>query len=618
MRLGDPPDIHSTYMSQTKRPNARALSVAALAFLMLAGGTVAGSAEAPAAAKKAPATAAVAPSVIATVGPRKIDSVDIQRAAASMASDPLRKKDPAAWRRMLLDRCVDRELLAMEAERQGLDQNPELKQRITEREYLVLLREMYAKVLVPNLTPTPDQLRDLRAGQLYRGVDLYYILIRDNASGTHRPLALRVLAHAQAGARFDSLAKIYSGHPPSAAAGGHFGWVLARDLDPRSYDDVRKAKVGDVVGVYSGPYGHEIYKIGAFQELTEDSLYNLVYFERKKGIANDYEKSLLEKYHFAMDSTQVAPVAFATGTESPDSILASLGPDGTRAKSGVRPAIGILATCDGDSVTFPGLLRSAPPVVGENGRMRIPSADALYHLCARAVLHGLTVRDARDRGLDRDPAVARELRLSREAILTSALVERNLPPRPDDAGIRAMMDAHPDRYRKPRATVARVAMFASPDTADQARRDWAGGGMTDTLLAARQLLPQPRATERTLLPGRYASLAFTEENTDSLSRSIRNVAVGGLAPVVRTEQGWAVAQVASIDEAGAMAFEDARFLALREWREQSETKWAEQELAKLRSTTPVKVTPGRLEAVNVAQAGASSTTKPASPGKATR
>lgn len=603
-------------MNQTMHPDARVLPVAAVAFLLLAFGTLARSAETPAAAKKAPATAAAAPSVIATVGSRKIDSVDIQRAAASMASDPLRKKDPAAWRRMLLDRCVDRELLAMEAERQGLGQDPELKKRIVEREYLVLLREMYAKVLVPNITPTPDQLRDLRAGGLYRGVDLYYILIRDNASGMQRPLALRVLAHAQAGARFDSLARIYSGHPPSQAAGGHFGWVLARDLDPQSYDDVRKAKVGDVVGVYSGPYGHEIYKIGAFQELTEDSLYNLVYFERKKGIANDYEKSLLAKYHFALDSTQVKAVVFATGTESPDSILASLGPDGTRAKNGVRPAIGILATCDGDSVTFPELLQAGPPV-GENGRLRIPDADALYHLSARTVLHGLTVRDARERGLDRDPNVARELRLSREEILTSALVERNLPPRLDDAAIRAMIDAHPDRYRKPRATVARVAIFASRDTADQARKDWTASGMTDTLLAARQLKPQPNASERTLLPGRYASLAFSEENTDSLSRAVRGTAVGGLAPLVRTEQGWAVAQVASIDGAGAMAFEDARFLALREWRNQTETKWAERELAKLRSTTPVKVTPGRLEAVNVAQAVASSQTKPASPGKAT-
>jgi len=603
-----------------------------LAFFLIGVGTLARSAEtpaagaappkaatgkSPAAAKATPAKAAPAPVVVATVGSRKIDSVDIQRAAASLSSDPLRKKDPAAWRRMLLDRCVDRELLAAEAERQGLDKDPLLRKKIAEREYLILLREMYAKVLVPNLTPTPDQLRDIRAGGLYRGVDLYYILVRDNASGQNRPLAQRVLARAQAGARFDSLAKIYSGHPPSQAAGGHFGWVLARDLAPESYNDIRKAKAGDVIGVYSGPYGHEIYKIGAFQELSEDSLYNLVYFERKKGIANDYEKSVLAKYHFALDSTQVKPVVFATGTEAPDTLLASFRPDGTRPKNGVRPAIGILATCDGDTVTFPELVQATPPVIGDNGRMRIPNVETLYRLTARVVLHDLTVRDARDRGLDKDPEVARELRLTRDEILTSALVERNLAARPDDAAVRATIDAHPDRYRKPRGSTAKTAVFLSPDSAAQARQDWTASGMTDTLLAARQFLLQPRATARTLLPGHYATLSLAEGSADSLARAVHGVAAGGFAPVARTEQGWAVAQVVSIDDAGAMAFEDARFLALREWRNQSETKWVEQEVAKLRSTTTVKVVPGRLEAVSLAQAGSAPKTAPASPGKAT-
>lgn len=603
-------------MDRTKRSRARALPAAALAFLMLGSGTVARSAETPAATKKAAPAKAGAPTVIATVGSRKIDSVDIQRAAASLGSDPLRKKDPSKWRQMLLDRCVDRELLTMEAERRGLDKDPELAKKIAEREYLILLRETYTKVLEPNLIPTPDQLRDLRAGGLYRGVDLYYILVRDNASGMNRPLAQRVLARAQAGARFDSLAKIYSGHPPSQAAGGHFGWVLVRDLAPQSYDDVRKAKVGDVVGVYSNPYGHEIYKIGAFQELSEDSLYNLVYFERKKGIANDYVKSLLEKYHFAMDSTQVSALVFATGTESPDSILASLGPDGTRPKQGVRPAIGILATCDGDSVTFPEVLRATPPTLGANGRMRIRNAETLYNLCSRVVLHELTVRDARGRGLDRDPSVARELRLSREQILTAALVEGNLPARPDDDAVRAMISAHPDRYRRPRAVVARVAVFPERDPAAQALQEWSAGGMTDTLLAARQFRPQPGATLRGLLPGRYSNVTFPDGAADSLSRAVSRLAVGAFAPVAATVQGWAVAQALSIEEAGSLPFEEARFLALREWREQAETQWVERETAKLRAATPVKVTPGRLETVNLAQAPATSKSGAASHGKA--
>ena len=607
-------------MNQTKHLSARALPAAAFVCLILCFGAGARSAEPPAAAKKAPAAAqtAAAPSVIATVGSRKIDSVDIQRAAASMASDPLRKKDPASWRRMLLDRCVDRELLAMEAERQGLDQDPELKKRIAEREYLVLLREMYAKVLVPNLTPTPDQLRDLRAGKLYRGVDLYYILLRDNASGQYRALALRVLAHAQAGARFDSLAKIYSGHPPSQAAGGHFGWVLARDLDPRSYDDVRKAKVGDVVGVYSGPYGHEIYKIGAFQELSDDSLYNLVYFERKKGIANDYEKSLLTKYHFALDSTQVKSVAFATGTEAPDSILEvarsrrnareERRSPGHRDSRDVRRRLGHVPRAASSHVSGSWGER---PAEDSQRRRPLPSQRA----------RGASRPDgSRRAGAGFGPESGCRARAAVEPGRNSDIGARGAEspgPSRRRRDLRKIIDAHPERYWKPRISVAQVAIFASRDTAEQALKDWAGKEMTDTLLAARQLLPQPNATERTLLPGRHATLAIAEESADSLARAIRAVLAGGFAPVVRTEQGWAVAQVFRDEESRPMTFEEARFLALREWRDQSETKWAEQELAKLRLATPVKVTPGRLEAVNVAQAGASSKTKPGSPGKVT-
>lgn len=546
--------------------------------------------------------------VVATIGARKVDETDIRRAAIALEGDPLRKRDPAAWRRMLLDRCVDRELLSMEAEHRGLDKDPALAARIAERQFVTLLREIYQRVLIPGLIPTPEQLSQLRAEKLHRGVDLYYILIRDNEAGVNKQLAQRVTARAKAGARFDSLAKIYSMHPPSHAAAGHFGWVLGRDLDPASYNDQRQAQVGDVLGPYSGPYGHEIYKIGAFQELSNDSLYNLIYSERWRGIANNYEKKLLEKYHFSIDSTQVQPVIFATGSEAPDSILASLGPDGTRPAQGVRPAIGILAHCDGDSVTFPEMVRTTPPVLGRNGRMRIRNAEALYQLCARVVLHGLTVRDAKERGIDKDPRVARELRLSKEEILTSAMVARNLPPVPDGAVLQGLMEGSPSRYRRPRATVARVAMFASPESAAQALAAWKPAGMVDSLLNARQLHSQPRATPTTLWAGWYATLTLFDGDTDALAGAVAGVPVGQFTPVVETDRGWAVAHVVSTEEPRQLTPEEGAAQALRDWRDEAENKWVLQMLERLRAKTPVRTVPGRLAAVKLARASTSTTT----------
>ena len=388
---------------------------------------------------------------VATVGTgRKVDTADIQRAAVALANDPLRTKNATAWRKMLLDRSVDRELLALEAERLGLDKDPVLAKRIADREYTILLRKLYEKELIPGITPSKAQLAEVRAGKLHRGVDLYYILVRDDATGAKRAMAQRIVEAAKKGAKFDSLAYLYSGHPPSRASKGHMGWVLARDLDPASYDDVRKANPGDVVGLYSGPYGHEIYKIGAFDEPSDDSLFTLVYHERRRGVSRDYEDGLLRKYHFRIDSTQVEKAIFAASSETPDSILASVGPDGTRPERGARPALGVLATYDEGKVTIADMIRATPPVVGRTGRMRIRDVTMLYQLCSRAALPELTRRDIRERGLDRDPEVAREVRLSKDRFLTEAMVQAHRPASPGESELRAHYDKTRESYARRR------------------------------------------------------------------------------------------------------------------------------------------------------------------------
>jgi len=104
--------------------------------------------------KKTAASPPKASGAVATVGTsRTIDQIDIQRAAQALYTDPLRVKDPGKWRRSLLDRCVDRELLDMEAQKQGLDRDSALVALRNEREYSVFWREIYRRVLIPRLTP---------------------------------------------------------------------------------------------------------------------------------------------------------------------------------------------------------------------------------------------------------------------------------------------------------------------------------------------------------------------------------------------------------------------------------------------------------------------------------
>jgi hypothetical protein len=556
-------------------------------------------------AAKKPASPKAYPTV-ATVGDRVIDELDIQLAADALADDPARTKSPSKWRRSLLDRCVDRELLAMDAERRGLAQDPAVKARLTEREYTILLREVEEKVLVPKLAPKPEELPDVRQNGGYRLVDLLYIFIAQDPEGPDNTgLAHRIVDRAKKGAPFDSLARLFSVHPPSKAAGGRVGWVMVRELNGAARKDLMGSAAGDVFGPYAVPIGFEIFKVGAIRDLTDDSLRAVATVDRKRGMAHDHEAAVLQKYHFAVDPKQVKPVLFATGSETPDSILASLGPDGTRPERGVRPAIGILARCDGDSVDFRDVLRVTPPVIGDAGRMRIRDEDHLRELCARVLVPRLVVRDAQERGLDKDPPVERELRLSRQEVTTRAMIARARPAKPDSATLREYFARVRHRYARPKMVNLEVAVFPSADSASRTLDRIRGGASMESLLTVAEFIDQPRATSFTLYPGRHGHMAIPATGADAMAKAVSGLEPGRYSPVVPTLQGHALARVLSFEEARPGTFEESYARVLGDWADDRTDEWVQEQLTRLRAKTPVRIVPGRLEAVKLASASPS-------------
>jgi hypothetical protein len=537
---------------------------------------------------------------IATVGDRTVEAIDVERAGQALANHPSRQTTPRAWRRFLLNRCVDRELLAAEAARRGLAKDPAVARRIAGREYLVLKRELEAKVLIPDITPSPEEFARIKKEALYQYIDLYYILVRDDATGVRRTLAEKIARRARAGGAWDSLARLYSGHPPSAAAGGHFGPTLIRDIDPSAQKEVIAGAPGDVFGPYSGPYGHEVYKLGGFIPMDDDSLMRLLVDERTRQIWSRNDARLLEKYHFAPDTTNARLALRALASEAPDSILATLGPDGTRPALGLRAPLGILARADGESVTVADVFRITPPAINERGVAHVRNEAALAVLTARVLIPTLLVRDAEERGLDRDPLVARELRLIRDEEATKAMVAGARPPDPDAAALRAYVETHAARYRWPLARRVRVVMFANPDSARAALKQWNGIGVpADSVLARMGFRTVPRPDVDNIFPGGTGAPTLYDDRTDPLSRSVRGLDVGQFAPVTAVPQGWAVIVVTGREEPRPMTEEEAAPRALRDWREEAEDQWVSDLLVKLRSKTAVQVVPARLEAVRL-------------------
>ncbi len=601
MRLVSPAEIEA---HASPRAGARGVAVGGAALFALACAV----ALAASPGTTARAKAAVAPAVrgpIATLGDRTVEPVDIQRAALVLASDPLRTRNPAQWRRMLLDRCVDRELLSAEAERLGLPDDPVVKRRYEDREFLRLYREVWERLLIPGIEPTDAQIDSLQKTGLYRSVDLHYIVMLDDEHGTQKALAQKILDRIRAGASFDSMARIYSVHP-SRQQGGHFGPSLVRDLAASSYKDVIAAKPGDVLGLYSGRPGrntyHQIYKIGGFSELSNDSLRSLVRIERTNNIVQLHQEALLHKYHFAPDSTMEKPLLFALGSESRDSLLASLSSDGTRPKRGVRPALGVIARVDGDSMNFLDFYHRTRLTVGTSGRLRVRDEVHLRELMGQAFYRELVVRDAKDRGFASEFQIARELRLARDEEAVREMVKRARPPDPDSTALRAYFETRASRYQRPAAWIARVGVFSNRDSAAAALREWNGTGMGDSAFYARGLVEQPRATQYDLMVGHTARITYFDRDPDPMARAVRILSEGQFTPVVGILEGYAVARVIGRESARPYAMDEVKDRVRRDWREETENEWVLRQLERMRAKTPIRIVPARLEAVKLGPA----------------
>jgi hypothetical protein len=535
---------------------------------------------------------------VATLGDRTVDAADIQAAAAALAADPLRTRNPALWRTKLLDRCVDRELLAAEAARRDYDKDPEVRHRVAEREYFTLLGETYRRVLVPGVEPTQAQLDSLSASGIYRSVDVDYILVAPGLADDAR----RMVDRLRAGARFDSTARIWSRHP-TGDSGGHCGWVLVRDLNPRSRALLQSAKVGDVLGPFPSTSGHEIYRVSGLREISREALYRLIRDERARDLPHTYEGELLRKFHFAADTTEVQRLLSTVALEPVDSILASFGPGGTRPADGPRRAIGVLARADGDSVTFRDLAASGLASRDAGGMAHFHDAAQIGQRCSAVLLPRLAVRDAKDRGLDSEPTVARSLGLLREQEATQAMVARESGGAPDPAVLRAYFVSHAGRYVRPRATRARVACFDSLEAAASALRAWNGTGTRDSALTALGFKPQARATATTLLPRHTAEITALDTDNDSLALSVRALDKGQLTPAVHTAQGYLIAEILEQEASRPLSFEEAAARVAADCEEEREALWVDRTLKKLRATTRIDVDPSRLRAVRLEAAG---------------
>jgi len=577
--------------------NSRTLLVALIALLPFAiavpGVKAAPAAKGKTAPPKAKASAAKAGSdAVALVAGRTVEDADIRRAAQVMEGDPLRIREHGVWRKKLLDLCVDRELLALEAERAGFTNDPVVSHEFDLGRADILYNAIRERFLVPEMTPTPAQIDTARAGGLYRRVKLSYILTLAD-----KKTVFELFEAIKRGASFDSIAALYSTHP-SAAHGGEIGWKRVGELNSASWRAFGTARPGDLVGPYFNYQVHEFFRVEDIADPTDQEIRDKMLHDRLIESDSRYRVGLLKKYDFQLDKDQISSVIFASATEKADSLLASLDSEGKRSKHGVRPSLGVLARVDGDSITYRDLAHPEFLAPGEDGMARIDDTRDLLMLCAGAVMPRLIQRDARDRGLEGDPVVTRRLRLLREELSTRAMVSRAVPV-PDPAAGRAYFEAHASRYQRPAARRAYVAVFASQDTAGMARSGWDRRAFRDSILTVDGFRTLDHGTVNTLFPRYAGEISLFDRDTDSLSVALRNLPEGQISAVIAVPNGYAFAKALGREQARAYTYEEALRDVEADARESAENAWVMKQLERLRAATPARAVPGRLDALRL-------------------
>jgi len=563
--------------------------LAALLALVALGVGFAAAANAPSPARaKAPSP----PAAIALIADRRVEEEDIRRAALVMANDPLRSQEHAQWRKRLLGLCVDRELLALEAERTGFPKDAAVKHEIDIASSALLYAAIRDKALLPAIVPTAAQIDTARAGGLFRRAKIAYILSVTDKKATF--LIFEAMKH---GASFDSIATLYSVHP-SAAKGGEVGWRRVGNLNDQSWSAFRAAKPGDILGPYSNGASHEFYRIESIVDPDDKEIREVLLHDRLLGMESHYRVGLLQKYHFKLEPDEVSSVIFASATEKADSILASLDPKGRRPKRGVRPSLGILARVDGDSISYRDLAYPQLLQRDAEGKATIEKSQDLLAVCTDAALPRLIARDARERRIDRDPRIARRLRLIREEISTRAMVARAVPV-PDSAAVRAFFEANRSRYARPAARRALVTMFGSADTASMARSGWDRSQFRDSILAAEGFRPMENRTAASLYPRFYGEVSVLDTDTDPLSVVVRGLAEGEISPLIETLNGYAIAKALGREQPRAFSFAEVQRDARVDAREHAEDAWVTSQLERLRAATPARTVPARLDAVRL-------------------
>ncbi len=245
--------------------------------------------------------------ILARVGPYQLTEAQLNAQVAEMpaqiqvllAHQPELKKE-------LVNRWVEISLLSLEAEKEGLNEDPLIKARIQQARSAILAQELIRRQIIDK-----TEINDAEARKYYQENKAQFsqperikarhilIAVEDPASADSkkaaREKAEKILARVRAGEDFAELAKKYSDDPGSREKGGDLGFFSRGQMIEPFEKAAFSLKVGEISGLVESPFGYQLIKV-AERLPAQTTPYEKVKEQVREKALEAKRESVLEAY----------------------------------------------------------------------------------------------------------------------------------------------------------------------------------------------------------------------------------------------------------------------------------------------------------------------------------
>lgn len=397
---------------------------------------------------------------LARVGPYAVTRADLDEAVSAIfgASSTPASIDAAQFA-VALDALVGARVLALEAERRGLDQDPEIVAALDSVERVHLREAIYERDVYPGVA----QATEADIANLYqewgRGeqVRAAHILVRS------QPDAVDLLARLAQGQDFAELARTYSQHTASGSQGGTMGYMRRGQYPVSIATAIWQLPVGDFIPEpIRSHMGWHIVTVSGRRTLTLEqqrvALETEFVRRQRRSVEDTFQQRLRADYKVVYHPQTAVAVASLLDTLSGQRRLFSW-------RDGALDLAGFLKR-----------VQVPDPVSEDTARMR--------RLAEELVFDELAADQAKTRGYTDLAKVRKPLRDKRLRLLGERMFELEAGGEAEVGQVREFFESHREQFRSHTVITIREILVDSAVLADSLHGLISGG--QDMELLARQ------------------------------------------------------------------------------------------------------------------------------------